>query len=129
MTYFLYEDLKKAYTHKDKFLELIDYELGKMRTNFYTIKSDFAARGYGTCFDSFITEYYDSVGANIVPMTQYAKLIKLVFQKGQKILLKLLVHFLSTHAAELSEGLRFLAHGEVDRYRVYMRELNWDIYF
>ena len=127
-TFFLYEDLKKAYTQTQKFMDSLDYELGKLRFNFHTIRADFCSRGYDKTFDSFVRDFYSSVGANIVPVTQYANLIRLIYKKGQKILIKLLVHFLTAHAAELSEGLRFLAHGEDSRYWIYMRELNWDIY-
>lgn len=88
----------------------------------------FSSKGYGEIFNSFVLDYYDSVGANLVPLTQYAKFMRAIFEKGFKVFLRLILRFFTLGRAELSEGLKFLAHGEVERYLNYMRELNWDIY-
>lgn len=51
-------------------------------------------KGYSNMVNNFVNEYYDSVGANLVPMPYYAKFIAIIYKKGVKNLVKLLVNFL-----------------------------------
>ena len=99
-----------------------------MGTSYTEVSRDFQSKGYGDTFDSFIRDFHDSVGANLVPVSHYAQIIELIYRKGYKIFINLIMHFIISHRAELSESLKFLAHGETERYRNYMRELNWEIY-
>ena len=79
-------------------------------------------------FEKFISSYYDSVGANFIPITFYSKFIALLFEKkkGNNMLIRLFVRFIDKRQRELFSCLRFLNYGETQFYRNYLRELNWE---
>lgn len=41
-----------------------------------------------------MNEYYDSIGANLVPYQYYAKFMTQVYQKGARYFIKFLVNFM-----------------------------------
>ena len=118
--------MKESFTKKNQFIGNISDEILKKGNHFQSFKTAFLGKGYEDIFENFLNDYYESVGANLIPLTHYAKFIKILFTKGSKVLYKLLVSFVKKRTTELEACLMFLNAGEITSYRSYLNKLNWD---
>ena len=74
--------MKESFTKKNQFIGNISDEILKKGNNFQSFKTAFLGKGYEDIFENFLNDYYESVGANLIPLTHYAKFIKILFTKG-----------------------------------------------
>lgn len=51
--------------------------------------------------ETFINDYYDSVGANLIPISYYAKFMATIYKQGSKNLVKMLTNFIVIRRREL----------------------------
>jgi hypothetical protein len=120
LTYFLYNDLKVSFQKVHRFREQLSLELGKYGTSLPQLQQTLSAKA-GQHLDSFITDYHSSVGANLVPISAYAKVLTALFKRGPLTLVRLLASFSVNHRSELEHGLSLLSIGQQQEYTQFMR--------
>jgi hypothetical protein len=74
-------------------------------------------------------DYYSSIGANLLPMSIYAKFMGLLYLRGPTFGVKFFAYFVVRKQEELEDGLRMLKAGQGERFRNYMKELHFDAFF
>lgn len=96
--------------------------MAKLGTNFYEVKAIYSDTvGLSNQLVEFINEYYDSVGANLVPFQTYAKFLEGLYLYGNRLFVRMLINFIVFRKEELKKGLKFLRLSEAEIYRNYMR--------
>ncbi len=77
----------------------------------------------------FIHQFYHTVGANVIPLSQYAKFLEILRNLGEKGLVQLLALLLTKKRNEFYMILKYWTHSEFNGLRNYSRTLNWDLFF
>lgn len=66
----------------------------KFNTSVFQIRYLYNDKLLADRLDRFINEYFESVGANLIPLTRYAKFISMLFKKGPMMLIRFLANFI-----------------------------------
>jgi len=72
--------LKKYFKNRSKFLDSVDISLIKYENNLANIIR--ANSKLNLKVEDFINSFYESVGSNLIPVSQYAIFLQKVGQKG-----------------------------------------------
>ena len=85
------------------------------------------ARGRGVDLSKFIDDFYYSNAANIVPLAQYGRLLRLLLQQGVKVLVNLLTLLLTRNRDNVLEKLCYYSNPRA--FREQARHLSWETFF
>lgn len=85
ISYFFYSDLKRSFLSFGKFRDGVDLYLIKHGTTFDNLKREYANTTSSQIWDKFLEDFYISIGASIVPVSHYAKLLALIMKRGCRI--------------------------------------------
>lgn len=125
ISYFLFADLQRASWPKKKFLEA--FQLGLIRHEITHTHLLQEGRAQGVDLSRFIDDFYETYGANVVPLPQYARLLKLLLSRGVKVLVNLLILLLTRKRQLIFETL--FSYHKPTAFREEVRQLSWELFF
>lgn len=94
MTYYLYQDMKNYYSKYDHFLNELDDELLKLNSTRSMLHQQYNVNFLSINLNKFIAQYFDSIGANLIPLPYYSKFMAVMFKKGKSFMVRILAKFI-----------------------------------
>lgn len=92
VSYFFYADLKES-MRQFKFYDKLELALIRNNSNFLSQVQYY--KDLGLDMNGFLEEFKDSVGAIMIPASQYARFLEIVKQKGPIALVELISLFMA----------------------------------
>lgn len=78
------------------FISQLENELIFKSSSARVVRMRFEEVNLAQQLEAFIADYFLSVGANLIPMSQYSNFLSLLYKKGVKVVCKVLSNFLVT---------------------------------
>lgn len=125
LTYFLFTDLEKSLSNKKKFFSNLELNLIKHEVNYPQLVQ--YCRVNGIPLESFLTDFYESAGAIIIPLSQYAIFLKLLLKQGSSIKLRLLVYLMVKKRDSLLQLVKCYSKS-LPYLREQSRQLPWETF-